>query len=106
MDCKRLAERILSFRLFADADGKSNSSVADVNGAILLVPQFTLSADTRRGTRPSFSNSAPPIEARPLFQLTARLLNESGTTTRAGYFGEYMRVELVNEGPASYLLKS
>ncbi len=106
LDCKRLAKRILSFRLFADEDGKTNLSVVDVNGAILLVPQFTLGANTHKGNRPGFGNSAPPSEARRLFQLTARLLDENELTTHTGYFGEFMRVELVNEGPTTYLLKS
>ena len=93
-DVARLAERILSYRVFPDDEGRMNRSVADVGGALLLVPQFTLAADTRKGTRASFTRAAAPETGEAYFrQLT-------------GQFGANMQVALVNDGPVTFWLES
>lgn len=103
---RRLAERIIGYRMFADADGRMNASLADIGGGLLLVSQFTLAADTRRGLRPGFSTAAPPELARELFDCCvahARSLHEPVAT---GRFGASMQVTLVNDGPVTFQLAS
>lgn len=102
----RLAERVLSHRLFADGAGKMNLSVLDVGGALLLVPQFTLAADTTKGTRASFSTAAAPEEARRLFDALVTRIRESNLTVATGMFGAEMSVTLVNEGPVTFWLSA
>lgn len=103
---KRLAERIVGYRVFPDADGRMNLSLKDVGGDLLLVSQFTLAADTRKGTRPGFSKAAPPDIGRRLFD---RLVAESkalGVKVATGTYGADMDVELVNSGPVTILLQA
>ena len=103
---RRLAERIVGYRVFPDADGRMNLSLKDVDGELLLVSQFTLAADTRKGTRPGFSKAAPPDEGRRLFD---RLVAESkalGARVATGVYGANMDVELVNSGPVTFLLQA
>jgi D-tyrosyl-tRNA(Tyr) deacylase len=102
---RRLAGRVAKLRLFADAAGKTNLAVAEVGGAVLLISQFTLAADTQAGNRPSFSSALPPEPARALVDLFGRCLEEAGLPVQYGRFGAEMTVTSRNEGPATYLLE-
>ena len=101
----RLLERLLSYRLFADGDDKMNLSVTDIKGEMLLVPQFTLAADTNKGTRPSFSPAPPPQEAQRLFDYLLQQAQQSAITIQGGQFGANMQVALLNDGPVTFWLK-
>jgi D-tyrosyl-tRNA(Tyr) deacylase len=103
---ERLAERILALRLFADDAGRMNLSVRDVGGGVLLVPQFTLAADTRKGSRPGFSTAAAPELARTLFDHLVTRVREQLAQVATGEFGAHMRVALVNEGPVTFWLEA
>jgi D-tyrosyl-tRNA(Tyr) deacylase len=105
-DADYLAEKTTGLRIFDDADGKMNLSVADVGGAVLVVSQFTLYGDVRRGKRPSFDGAAPPQQARELYEYFAEKILAAGLRCETGRFQETMRVELVNEGPVTILLDS
>lgn len=94
-----LSRRITELRVFRDLEGRTNSSLMDVGGAVLLVSQFTLFADTRRGRRPGFTGAAPPDLAERLYQRVAASLREIGVTVETGRFGEEMAVQLTNDGP-------
>ncbi|HSG24696.1 MAG TPA: D-aminoacyl-tRNA deacylase [Anaerolineales bacterium] len=96
-----LAEKIATLRIFPDAEGKTNLSCLDVGGEALVVSQFTLYADTRKGRRPSFINAAPPETAEPLVERFADLLREQGLPTQMGQFGAEMLVEIHNHGPVT-----
>lgn len=106
----RLLQRLLSYRVFADNDGKMNRSLADIQGGLLLVPQFTLPADTRKGTRPGFSTAADPAVGEQLFNHLrdqARIqAPDQGISVAAGRFGADMRVALVNDGPVTFWLQT
>ncbi len=102
---QRLLERILSYRVFPDAEGKMNLSVADIGGEVLLVPQFTLAADTHKGTRPSFSSAAPPEQGTALFDHFVRLARQQHAKVATGVFGADMKVSLVNDGPVTFWLQ-
>ena len=105
--CRRMAERILSYRLFCPADTRRmRHSVADVGGEVLLVPQFTLAADTRKGTRASFSSSCPAEQAAVLFAHFVDVCQELHGKTVAGRFAAEMQVSLLNEGPVTFILRS
>jgi len=101
----RLAGRILAFRIFADAAGRMNRSVRDAGGAVLLVPQFTLAADTRSGNRPSFTPAADPEIGARLFQALVREVSAAHAPVATGRFGAHMRVSLVNDGPVTFWLR-
>lgn len=101
----RLLHRLLAYRMFADDQGRMNSSVADVAGGVLLVSQFTLSADTRKGLRPSFSCAMPPAEAQPLYDWMLTELRARHPLVAAGEFGADMQVSLINDGPVTFLLE-
>ena len=102
----RLTERMLNFRLFADAAGKTNLSVRDIAGGVLLVSQFTLAADTRRGRRPGFSLAADPARAEQLYHTMLRQLQqETVVQIASGRFAADMQVALVNDGPVTFLLE-
>ena len=103
---ERLLERLLSYRVFADADGRMNLSTRDVAGGLLLVPQFTLAADTTKGTRAGFSKAAPPDAARSLFSHLVTTAQRSYAPVSAGVFGATMHVSLVNEGPVTFWLET
>jgi D-aminoacyl-tRNA deacylase len=103
---ERLLERLLSYRVFADGDGRMNLSTRDVGGGLLLVPQFTLAADTLKGTRAGFSKAAPPEAARSLFGHLVSLAQRSYAPVSAGVFGAAMRVSLVNDGPVTFWLEA
>ena len=100
----RMAERILGYRLFSDQEGKMNRSLTDVGGALLLVPQFTLAADTNRGMRASFSSAASPETGRELFENLHRACRERHGQVEVGRFGADMQVHLVNDGPVTFTL--
>jgi len=102
----RMAERCASLRIFEDADGKMNRSVRDIGGEALVVPQFTLYADTAGGRRPGFDGAARPEEAEPAYERFCDALVSEGVPTRRGRFGATMEVELLNQGPATFLLES
>ena len=102
----RLARKCAELRVFSDAEGKFNLSLLEVGGEALVVSQFTLLADTRRGRRPSFVGAAPPESAGPLVEAFARAMRGAGVPTRTGRFGAKMTVELVNEGPVTIVLDS
>lgn len=105
-DATRLLERLLGYRVFADAAGKMNLSVREVRGGVLLVPQFTLAADTARGTRAGFSTAAEPARARELFSLLLEQAQAAYAPVSAGVFGADMQVSLVNDGPVTFWLSS
>ncbi|MDR1310305.1 MAG: D-tyrosyl-tRNA(Tyr) deacylase [Burkholderiaceae bacterium] len=100
-----LLARLLRYRIFNDDKGKMNLSVTDISGDLLLVPQFTLAADTRSGNRPSFSAAAPPETGAHLFQYLVQCARSSSFRVETGRFGAHMQVELVNEGPVTFWLQ-
>ena len=103
----RMADRLLGYRVFADAEGRMNRSLADTGGGLLLVSQFTLAADTRSGMRPGFSTAAPPDEAERGFNRLVELCREiHAPGVETGRFGAHMVVSLVNDGPVTLLLKA
>jgi D-tyrosyl-tRNA(Tyr) deacylase len=102
---ERLLERLLSYRVFADAEGKMNLSLRDLGGGLLLVPQFTLAADTRKGMRPSFTPAAPPAEGERLFNVLTVLARQQHTRVATGRFGAHMQVSLINDGPVTFWLR-
>jgi len=99
-----LAEKIANLRIFEDENGKINHSILEVGGAAIVVSQFTLYADTRKGRRPSFTDAAPPEIAQPLVDRFVSLLSAQGVPTRSGKFGAHMLVEIDNDGPVTILL--
>ena len=101
-----LVEKTIGLRIFEDAGGKMNLSVAEVGGALLVVSQFTLYGDARRGKRPSFDGAAPPEQARELYEYFVEKVRAAGVRSETGRFQETMQVELVNEGPVTILLDS
>jgi D-tyrosyl-tRNA(Tyr) deacylase len=100
-----LAEKVANLRIFEDEDGKTNLSVLDVSGGALVVSQFTLYADTRKGRRPSFVQAAPPEIASPLVDHFAQRLNTLGVPTQTGSFGAHMLVDIVNDGPMTIFIE-
>jgi D-tyrosyl-tRNA(Tyr) deacylase len=100
-----MCEKILGLRLFADADGKMNRSLDEAGGALLVVSQFTLYGDARKGRRPSFIEAARPEQAIPLYERFVAMLRQRGTRVETGEFGAMMDVELVNDGPVTLLLE-
>ncbi|KGJ87892.1 D-aminoacyl-tRNA deacylase [Thalassotalea sp. ND16A] len=101
---KRLAQRVASYRVFADEQGKMNLNVGQINGDILVVSQFTLAADTTRGNRPGFSKSADPGLGKELYQYFCQQLREQGFVVPTGIFAADMQVSLTNEGPVTFTL--
>ena len=105
-EARLLAEKTANLRIFADEEGRFNRSLLDIGGEALVVSQFTLYADTRRGRRPSFSDAAPPEIAAPLVDVFAGELRRLGVAVSTGRFGAMIRVALVNDGPVTILLDS
>ncbi len=101
----RLLERLLAYRVFADADGKMNCSVRDIHGDLLLVPQFTLPADTGKGNRPSFTPAAAPAQGKALFNYFVERAKANHGPVQTGVFGADMQVGLVNDGPVTFWLQ-
>lgn len=104
-EADKLAERLVAYRVFADEAGKMNRSVRDVGGSLLLVPQFTLVADTSSGLRPSFSRGAPPALGAELFDRLVRAVAATGVRHACGRFGADMQVSLTNDGPVTFWLQ-
>jgi D-tyrosyl-tRNA(Tyr) deacylase len=105
-EAERLLDRLLDYRVFADEAGRMNRSLRDLGGGLLLVPQFTLAADTRKGTRPGFSTAAAPHQAEALFSELVERARRLHPTVGAGRFGAHMQVSLINDGPVSFWLES
>jgi D-tyrosyl-tRNA(Tyr) deacylase len=103
---ERLLERILNYRIFPDEAGKMNLSLKDIEGGLLLVPQFTLAADTQKGNRPSFTSAAPPEHGKKLFGYLQDLALNIYPSVQFGRFGADMQVALVNDGPVTFTLRS
>ena len=101
---QRMCERLLGYRVFSDEAGRMNLSLADIGGGLLLVPQFTLAADTRKGMRPSFTTAASPEEGRRWFAHLAELARAAHPRVATGRFGAHMQVRLVNDGPVTFWL--
>jgi len=101
----RLLERLLNFRVFPDDDGKMNLDLRAVKGGLLLIPQFTLAADTRKGTRPSFTSAAPPQESKVLFDYLLKQARAVHDPVDTGQFGAHMLVSLTNDGPVTFWLE-
>jgi D-aminoacyl-tRNA deacylase len=101
----RLVERVLTYRVFADAQGKMNLSLLDTGLALLVVSQFTLAADTQTGTRAGFSTAAPPNQAEPLYEAFIQLARSKVPTVATGRFGAHMQVRLENDGPVTFSLR-
>jgi D-tyrosyl-tRNA(Tyr) deacylase len=102
---EKLASRLVAYRIFADDGGKMNRSVRDVGGALLLVPQFTLAADTSAGLRPSFSRAAPPEAGARLFDALVAAIASTGVPHATGRFGAHMQITLTNDGPVTFWLQ-
>ncbi len=105
-DARYLAQRTVSLRIFSDETGKFNLSALDVGGELLVVSQFTLLADTRKGRRPSFTNAAPPAQAEKLFALFVSEARATGLKVETGRFQQYMQLEIHNDGPVTIMLDS
>jgi D-tyrosyl-tRNA(Tyr) deacylase len=105
-EAARLGAKVARLRIFPGGDGRFDRSVLDVDGAALVVSQFTLLADTSRGTRPSFTDAAPPEQAEPLYERFCAELRELGVPVEMGVFGARMAVELVNDGPVTISLET
>jgi D-tyrosyl-tRNA(Tyr) deacylase len=101
-----LADKLVHLRIFADREGRMNRSALDVGASILLVSQFTLYGDCRKGRRPGFDAAAPPARARELYEYVVKKVREKGLVTETGVFQAHMEVELVNDGPVTFLLES
>lgn len=102
---ERLLERLLTYRVFPDNDDRMNLSLQDIQGGLLLVSQFTLAADTRKGTRPGFSPAAEPVEGRRLFDFLVGRARERHPVVQTGVFGAHMQVALTNDGPVTFWLQ-
>ena len=105
-EAQRLAERVLGYRVFPDAEGRMNRSLADMGGGLLLVPQFTLAADTNSGTRAGFSTAAAPEEGRRLYERFVQICRDKHPAVATGRFGADMQVSLVNDGPVTFWLQA
>lgn len=104
-DCDRMAAKLIKLRIFKDQNGKTNLSIGDVGGEMLVVSQFTLYADCSHGNRPSFTNAAKPDVANELYEYFCEKISESGINVRKGVFGADMKVELLNDGPFTVILE-
>lgn len=102
----KLLDKVLAYRIFADQDSKMNCNVQQVDGGVLVVSQFTLAADTRKGLRPSFSSAAPPAQAEQLYDYFVARLRERHPRIATGIFAADMQVSLINDGPVTFMLKA
>ena len=104
-DCRRLADKIIGLRIFSDENDKINLDLANVGGSLLVVPQFTLYADCRKGNRPNFIQAAKPEKANELYEYFIEYLRSNGQNVQTGSFGADMKVELLNDGPFTVILE-
>ncbi|AFJ01622.1 D-tyrosyl-tRNA(Tyr) deacylase [Methylophaga frappieri] len=102
---EKLLHKVLNYRIFADTQGKMNLSLSDIQGGLLIVPQFTLPADTRKGARPSFTSAAPPNQAESLFEYFCQHAKQAHQPIATGKFGADMQVSLINDGPVTFWLQ-
>lgn len=102
---QKLVDKVIAYRVFSDAEGKMNLNIKQIGGEILIVPQFTLVADTRKGLRPSFSSAAPPEQGEALFDAVVDIMQNKGQGVKKGQFGADMSVHLVNDGPVTFWLQ-
>ncbi len=102
----KLLDKVLAYRIFADQDNKMNCNVQQINGGVLVVSQFTLAADTRKGLRPSFSSAAPPAQAEQLYDYFVGRMRERHSQVATGIFAADMQVSLLNDGPVTFMLKA
>ncbi len=105
-NAEKLLQKILNFRIFSDDEGRMNRSVSDISGGLLIVSQFTLAADTRKGTRPGFSTAAAPVDAERLYGQFIEMARVAHPSVATGIFGADMQVSLVNDGPVTFLLET
>jgi len=105
-DAQYLAQKTVSLRIFSDEEGRFNLSALDIKGELLVVSQFTLLADTRKGRRPSFVEAAPPVQAEEIFERFVEQARATGLRVKTGRFQQYMQVEIHNDGPVTILLDS
>ncbi|GAV19342.1 D-tyrosyl-tRNA(Tyr) deacylase [Mariprofundus micogutta] len=103
---KRMSERLLGYRIFPDSDGRMNLSISDINGELLLVPNFTVAADTKKGSRAGFSTAAAPDESKRLFSMFIDTVSEAPLRTMSGIFAADMQITLTNDGPVTFILES
>ena len=104
LNADKMIERIISYRVFSDSDGKMNLNLKDIGGSILIVSQFTLAADTKNGTRAGFSTAMPPIQAESIYDYIVEKIKALKIDTQCGIFGANMKVSSVNDGPVTFLL--
>lgn len=104
VSAQSFVERLINYRVFADAEGKMNLSLVDINGGLLLVPQFTLVANTKKGRRPSFTSAAKPEQGKAIFETMVDLARTAHSKVECGRFGANMQVQLINNGPVSFIL--
>lgn len=104
LNADKMIERIISYRVFSDSDGKMNLNLKDIGGSILIVSQFTLAADTKNGTRAGFSTAMPPLQAESIYDYIVEKIKALKIDTQCGIFGADMKVSLVNDGPVTFLL--
>lgn len=104
-NAQSMAEKLVNFRIFEDEDGKMNKSILDIKGEILVVSQFTLASDCKKGTRPSFDKAAPPEVANKLYEEFVKLISQYGLTVKTGKFQAMMDISLVNNGPVTFMLE-
>lgn len=102
---EKMAHKLLNYRIFADAEDRMNLNVQDIGGALLLVSQFTLSADTHKGLRPSFTSAAPPADGERIFDALVAQIRHQYDRVQTGQFGANMQIELLNDGPVTFLLE-